>query len=71
MPGTRMPEPGMASSAPVRRLLVVAGDVRGRTLLEEQPSEQSRSLLHMVDVHTQAPGVDTTILDQTVRATRS
>jgi hypothetical protein len=52
MPGPRIPEPGAASSAPVRRLLVIAREVRARTLLEEQPSEQSRSLLHMVGVHT-------------------
>jgi hypothetical protein len=48
------------------QLLIVAGDVRARTLLEEQLSEQSRSLLHMVDVHTRARGADTTALDEAV-----
>jgi hypothetical protein len=48
------------------QLLIVAGDVRARTLLEEQLSEQSRGLLHMVDVHARAPGADTTALDEAV-----
>jgi hypothetical protein len=48
------------------QLLVVAGDVRARTLLGEQLSEQSRGIVHMVDVHTRAAGAEKSALDEAV-----
>ncbi|MCU1547135.1 MAG: hypothetical protein JWO29_86 [Arthrobacter sp.] len=47
-------------------LLVVAGDVRARSLVEEQLAEQSRSILHMVETHTRAPGADKSALEEAV-----
>ena len=48
------------------QLLIVAGDVRARTLVEEQLSEQSRGILHLVDTNTRAAGADKTALSEAV-----
>ncbi|HET6242539.1 MAG TPA: hypothetical protein VFD99_11195, partial [Arthrobacter sp.] len=48
------------------QLLIVAGDVRARMLVEEQLSEQSRGILHLVDTNTRAAGADKTALSEAV-----
>jgi Bacterial archaeo-eukaryotic release factor family 2 len=40
------------------KLLVLAGDVRARQLVQEQLAEASRAVLTVVDTHVHAPGAD-------------